>query len=126
MAERDSKGRFVNGNSGGGRPKLSDATTKARNMAYEDLIKTIIKARKMTVTQFQKLDPLKIPLGERAIINAYATLDYMGVKNYEDRLFGKAKDSLEVDLGDQVEKVRLVIKETNARHRRSKNNKSKS
>lgn len=36
-----------------------------------------------------------MPLGKRAIINAYATLDYKAIKDFEDRLWGKAKETVD-------------------------------
>jgi len=39
-----------------------------------------------------KIDIEKMPLGKRAIITAYMKNDYKGIKDYEDRLFGKAQE----------------------------------
>ena len=39
----------------------------------------------------------KETLGKRAIMNAFIKLDYRGIKEYEDRLWGKAKETIDLD-----------------------------
>ena len=81
----------------GGRKPLPDDIKAARNLSYEDMCRTVIDVRNMTPTEVEKKDLDKIPLGERAIISAYLAVDYRGIKDYEDRLWGKAKDSIDIE-----------------------------
>lgn len=95
-----------------GRKPLPDDIKYARNMSYEDMCRTVIEVRAMTPEQVKRLDSDKEPLGKRAILNAYVKLDYRGIKDYEDRLWGKAKESHEVTgsyLFDDMEiKIEIV------------------
>ena len=87
---------FAKGNKIGGRKALPADIKAARNLSYEDMCRTVIEVRNMTPETVKKEDMEKVPLGERAIINAYAKLDYRGIKDYEDRLWGKARESMEL------------------------------
>lgn len=97
------KGRpFVNGNKGGGRKPLPKDILAARAMAAEEMVRTVIEVRRMTAGDVKKLDLDKVPLGKRAIISAYAKNDYKGIKDYEDRLFGKATETVDVNNGGSI------------------------
>lgn len=97
---RDEKGRFLKGNTEGqGRKKLPDDVRESRNMAYEDLLKAIIEVRNLSIEEIKDLDLDKEPLGKRAILKAYVDNNFNLIKCYEDRLFGKAKEYLEAEVG---------------------------
>lgn len=100
--ERDKRGKFVTGNTGGGRKSLPDDIKAARAMAYEDMCKTVIEVRSLTPEAVKELDMDKEPLGKRAILNAYVKLDYRGIKDYEDRLFGKATDNIDLKTSSNI------------------------
>lgn len=90
------KGQFKAGKSGnpGGRKALPPDVREAVNMIREDIIKTVYGIRDMRVSEAKKLDDM--PLGKRAIVNAYLKMDYQGIKIYEDRVLGKAKETNEI------------------------------
>jgi hypothetical protein len=95
--QQDSKGRFVKGNSSGGRKPLPESVKKARALAFEVLIKNIIEVRNMTTGQAdKKLNDSKTTLGERAIISAFVEKEYKQIEYYENRLFGKPKDNIDL------------------------------
>jgi len=48
----------------------------------------------MTPAELKQIDLENIPFGKRAIINAYARMDYRAIKEYEDRVWGKAKETV--------------------------------
>jgi len=96
MKARDKNGRFTKGNPGGGRKSLPDDILEARNLSYEEMCRSVIRIRQMTPAQVKKLKMEEISLGERTILNAYTLLDYKGVKDYEDRLWGKAIETKEL------------------------------
>ena len=95
----------------GGRKPLPEDIKAARNMSYEDMCRTVIEVRNLTTEKLKEEEIDKIPLGKRAIINAYAKLEYKGIKDYEDRLWGKAKET--IDLESNIEgdiKTDIVFK----------------
>lgn len=94
VAKGGNKGSFKKGNPGGGRKPLPADILLARSMATEEMLRTVIEVRQMTPIEIKACDMEKISLGKRAIINAYAKLEYRGIKDYEDRLFGKAQESV--------------------------------
>ena len=95
---RKDNGQFSEGNAGGGRKPLPEDIKAARNLSYEEMCRSVIEVRNMTVDEAKTEDLDKLPLGKRAIFNAFVKLDYKGIKEYEDRLWGKAKDFLDVEL----------------------------
>jgi hypothetical protein len=101
---------FEKGKSGnpGGRKPLSRDIKASRHMTYEDLLETITHVRCMTVRDAKLLDLERMTLGERAIYNAYIKLDYGAMKYYEDRLWGKAKETVDIDIGDSTFKIVFV------------------
>lgn len=101
--EKRGKGKpFVKGNKGGGRKPLPKDILAARSMATEEMLRTVIDVRRMTTGEVKKLDLDKVPLGKRAIISAYAKNDYKGIKDYEDRLFGKATENIDLTTSGSV------------------------
>lgn len=81
-----------------GRPKLPEDIKAARKMSYEEMCMTVISVRLSTPEELRKEDLEKMPLGRRAIVNAYIKMDYRGIRDYEDRIWGKAKESMDVDI----------------------------
>ena len=85
------KGQVLNP---GGRPQVPADVRAARIMGYGDLIRSVLKVRLMTAREARSLNMETITLGERAILNAYIRNDYRGIKDYEDRAFGKAPETV--------------------------------
>jgi hypothetical protein len=97
----------------GGRKPLPADIKAARNLSYEDMCRTVIKVRKMTRKDVKAEDNDELELGKRAIMNAYAKLDYRAIYDYENRLWGKAKETLDLNpdqdlLGTFVEEFRNI------------------
>ena len=112
MDKRTPKNGFKKGQSGNpnGRKPLSPDIRAARNLSYEEMCRTVIQVRSMTQSEAKKLDIEKEPLGKRAILNAYLKLDYRGIKDYEDRLWGKAQEAIKlVDDDGQVPQFKIII-----------------
>ena len=108
---------FQKGHSLGGRKKLPADLQAARNLAFEEMCRTVINTRNMTPAELKGLDLENMPLGQRAIINAYAKPDYRAMKDCEDRLWGKPKETValmdETDFSEQfkkLEKIKEAIK----------------
>src|SRR5271157_2288214 len=91
---------FKKGNPGGGRKPLPADIRAARNLSYEEMCRTVIQVGKMTPAELKQIDLEQVPLGKRLIINSYAKMDYRAVQIYEDRLWGKAKDRVEITGAD--------------------------
>ena len=89
----------------GGRKPLPADIKAARNLSYEEMCRSVIEVRNLTPEQVKKIDLDKETLGKRAILNAFVKLDYKGIKEYEDRLWGKAKETVDLDLGDNNFKI---------------------
>jgi hypothetical protein len=89
----------------GGRKPLPEDIKIARSLSYEDMCRTVIEVRSLTPENIKALDMDKEPLGKRAILNAYVKLDYRGIKDYEDRLWGKAKETVDLDVGGSNFKI---------------------
>lgn len=97
--EKTGKGhRFTKGESGNpkGRPKLPEEIKASRRMAYGEMLESIIEVRNMSAADLKVLDMEKVPLGKRAIISAYAKSDFRGIREYEDRLFGRPQESVSI------------------------------
>jgi len=86
----------------GGRKPLPEDIKMARNLSYEEMCKTVIEVRNLSPEEVREENMDKMPLGKRAILNAYVKLDYMGIKVYEDRLWGKPKESVEIEIEDDL------------------------
>lgn len=100
---------FAIGNKCGGRKSLPEDIKAARNQSYEDMCRTVIEVRLMTPGEIKKIDLEKMPLGQRAIMNAYVKLDYRGIKDYEDRLWGKAQDKVQLTgLDEEMLKIEII------------------
>ena len=116
--------KFEKGNKLGGRKPLPDDLKEAKRMDYEKLLRTIISVRGLTKAEATLLDPAELTLGEQAILKAYQKLDYNNIKVYEDRLFGRAKESVEITgdssnpLAFKIEVVPIKSKDedTDTRH----------
>ena len=90
--------RFKKGESGNpsGRKKMPDDIKAARHMAYEDMLRTVIDVRLMTVKDAKKINPESLPLGKRAILSAYIKVNHKAITEYENRLFGRAPETIQI------------------------------
>ena len=84
----------------GGRKALPPDVRKAKHISYEEMCRAVIKARKLTPAEYKKLVKKDLTFGEAVIIEAYVKRRYIGIKQYEDRLWGKAKEYVELSSGD--------------------------
>lgn len=91
---------------GAGKKPLPDDLKHARNMAYEQMIRETIAIRNMTPSQLAECEKKGLA-GIAAIAKAYQRRDYQGIKYFEDRVFGKAKEThiLEMTEGNQIKIV---------------------
>lgn len=109
--------KFEKGNCLGGRKPLSDDVKQVRNLSYEEMIQTVSKIRSLKKGEVQALDPGEMTLGEIVILEAYTKKDYKAIKDYEDRIWGKAKEQIEVTgdaanpLNFKIEVVPAILKE---------------
>ncbi len=89
---------FKEGESGnpGGRPKLPDDIKEARQMSLEEFLRYVISVMKLTPSEVKEINMDDMPLGKRAILNAFAKNDYKAMKDFQDRLWGKAKESIDL------------------------------
>lgn len=88
---------FEVGNTYGGRKALPDDIKAARNLSYEEMCRTVIDVRNLTPAQVRSMNLEEEPLGKRAIINAYVKMDYRGIVEYENRLWGKAREHIDLN-----------------------------
>lgn len=110
MAKLKHEGQFKPGQSGNpsGRKPLPDDIKAARNLSYEEMCRTVIMVRDMTLAEIRQLNKQDLPLGKRAIINAYQKFNYKGIKEYEDRLWGKARETIDLGLNlDELDEHQL-------------------
>lgn len=89
---------FKPGQSGnpGGRPHLSPDALEAIKMSKQDMIFAVVEIQRMTLAEAKQIDLDSLPLGKRAILNAYLKFDYVGISRYEDRIWGKAPESISI------------------------------
>jgi len=88
-----------------GRKPLPEDVKIARGISTERLIDEVIRFREMKVVDGDKIDKNELDYGERMILEAYQKRDYQAVKYYEDRAFGKAKESIDLtteNIGDII------------------------
>jgi len=81
----------------GGIP-LSDMSNKHRIEMKEQIIADVMEVRTMKLADARKkLKEKNLPLGKRAIIDAYIKKKHNDIKIYEDRAVGKARESVEIN-----------------------------
>lgn len=110
-AKRGPDGKFLPGNKSGGRPELPEDIREMRAMEFVKFIKDVIEVRKITVKQMKdkrRINVDNMPLGKRAIVNAYASNNHKAIKNIEDRLFGMAQQFIDLNLGEDAQ-VNFII-----------------
>ncbi len=103
---------FKEGESGnpGGRPKLPDDIKEARQMSLEEFLRYIISVMKLTPSEVKEINMDDMPLGKRAILNAFAKNDYKAMKDFQDRLWGKAKESIDLTHSGELNPVNITVK----------------
>lgn len=107
MSNSNPSHKFAKGNKFGGRKPLSKETIEARHLSYEQMVLAVIEVRNFTLNDIKNINPDDIPMGKRAIIKAYTELDYKAIKDYEDRLWGKAKETIDVDVDMDERKIEV-------------------
>jgi len=93
-----------------GRPKLPADIRAAKTLSYEEMCRTVIEIRSFTPKKIKGLNMEEMPLGKRAIINAYIKLDYNGIRQYEDRLWGKATETIDANVSGNLDIIIERIK----------------
>lgn len=94
-----------------GRKPLPADVRASRNMSHEELCRTVIEVRNMTYREALTIDKDLISLAKRAILNAYVKLDYRGIKEYEDRLWGKAQEKMMIGMNSEAPvDIEVIIK----------------
>lgn len=79
-----------------GRPPMSPDEKEARKMIHKKLQFWVGIAQDMTEDQYKELIKNQLPLGARAILDAYYKKNYNAIKIYEDRAAGKAREHFEL------------------------------
>lgn len=90
---------FQKGQSGnaGGRPKIPDDIKKAIQIGRENMARVLIKIEGLTIGDAKKIDAESMTLVERLILKAFTSGDHHAVKIYQDRVYGRAKESIEIE-----------------------------
>jgi len=90
---------FEKGKSGNpaGRKKLPPEVREARQTSFNEMCLNVNEIRNMTVEEAKEIDQKKITLGKRAVLNAYVKFDYKAIQSYEDRLWGKAQEKVDIN-----------------------------
>jgi hypothetical protein len=103
---------FIEGQSGNpsGRPKLDPDVLEARKMLKNDICRSVIKIRSMTLVDAKTLydgpDKGNLTLGEYAILKSYVKGDVRGIDYFESRILGKVEQN--VQLGGGENPLRIV------------------
>lgn len=96
-----------------GRPPLPPDLRAARAMETEKMLRAVIKVRNSTADDIKKIDLNQCILGEVAIMRAYLSNDPKQIKDYEDRLFGKAPETFDItsrfDKPEEDAAVRTIV-----------------
>ena len=90
---------FVKGKSGNptGRPKLPEDILKAVNSGREDICRALFEIENLTIPEAKSIKQDNLSLLKRVILKAFIDNDHASIKIYQDRVYGKAKET--VDLG---------------------------
>ena len=81
-----------------GAPPISELSNKRRIEMKEQIIADVMEVRSMKLADARKkLKEKNLPLGKRAIIDAYIKRKHNDIKIYEDRAVGKARESVEIN-----------------------------
>ncbi len=88
---------FPKGNKLGGRKPLPPDILAARALSNEEMIREVIEIRSMTWRESTTSSVEEMPLGRLAIMRAYQNLDWPGIKNYEDRVWGRAQENINLN-----------------------------
>lgn len=102
-------GSFPPANRAAGRPPLPKEVRLARRMSLEDFLRTIIRIRSMTPAELRSIKKTDLTLAERAMINAYQKFHYKGIEMYENRLWGKALETIELSANLKSETTHKII-----------------
>lgn len=99
---------FAKGNKLGGRKPESLEEKAAKALVREKLFGVVALIWNSTEADIRALDIKTLTIGERAVLDAYRKKNYLAIKTYEDRVLGKAKESIELT-GEDGGGIHLVI-----------------
>jgi hypothetical protein len=97
-----------------GRKALPAETHDRKADAYNQYINDVLDVREMTPADILSIDMENTPLGRRHIMQVYAKNDVRGIKDCEDRVFGKAKETIDLGLNPDNELNQYLIDKLNA------------
>jgi hypothetical protein len=93
----------------GGRPKIPKDIRQALASGRDAFIRDFIEIENLTINKLRDIKIDTISVRKRAIIQAFLKNDTKALKNMYDRVYGKAKESIEF-LGEPgTELIRIVI-----------------
>jgi hypothetical protein len=98
MSNKNPANKFKKGNKGGGRKPLPKDLREAINQGKEQLCRDVLRIRSLTLDEAKQYKDdkklvSKLTIAEYAMINAYIKCDYQAIKQFEDRIFGKAAET---------------------------------
>ena len=87
---------FKKGQSGNpsGRPKIPQDIQDAINAGREALARDLCEIENMTLAQAKKIDIENIPVRKGVILKAFIDRDQQAIKTYQDRVYGKAVETV--------------------------------
>ena len=91
-----------------GRPPLPDDIKEALKLGKEELCRTVIEIRQMPATELRAYIK-NAGVAKRAIANAYLKNNHNAIKIYEDRVFGRAVETVDTTVHSDGLKVDVVI-----------------
>lgn len=113
MSSKDTQ--FKPGNKLGGRKPLSKDILKAKSESLETFLKWVIEVMGMNLDEFgnTKSDIARkineMPLGQRAVAKWFLDTDPRGVQYCQNRLWGKIKEEIDLDLSKILDNVEIKI-----------------
>lgn len=90
---------FTKGKSGNpsGRPKLPEDILKSISSGREDICRALFEIENLTISEVKSLKQDELSLLKRVILKAFIDNDHAAIKIYQDRVYGKAKETMELD-----------------------------
>lgn len=105
MANPNPPCKFPKGNKFGGRKPMTQEARNIRHLSHEEMIKMVARVREYRVKNLKELKQTEMTLGEKVILKAYIDNDYRGIEYYENRLWGKVRESIDLQLPEGIKIV---------------------